>query len=124
MSTDTVASCFFGPFLPVKPHFPVHQLTDQVVIAGDSKNISLEAVGNPPEIDYDWKIPDLARPGHVAINKHVITIYEASRAEAGHYEVTASNSYGDFKTTVAVELQVLYPPRYSTCGGLPGNIGI
>ena len=95
----------------VKPYFSSNQLLDQVVVAGATKNIRLKAIGNPPEIEYSWKLPPAARRSHVQIRNHVITIFEASKAEAGRYEVSAANSYGDFKTTVAVSLQVLFPPK-------------
>lgn len=81
------------------------------VVEGDSKNISLNAVANPPEISYKWIFPAAAADGNrVVQRKSLLTVVKADREDAGNYTVTASNSYGDFNTTVSVLLDVLYPP--------------
>ena len=40
----------------------------------------------------------------------LLTLRGARRTDSGEFTVTARNSYGDFATTVTVELDVRYPP--------------
>ena len=97
-------------FFAVKPTFAPGSLVDYTVIEGETKNLSLLAKGNPPEIQYSWEYPDSVAQSRVKASKHVFILDRAERTDAGNYSVTAINSYGDFKTTVAVKLDVLFPP--------------
>ena len=73
-------------------------------------------MGNPPQIDYSWTFPEGVHSssgpedGRVMQRGPLLTLREARRTDSGEYTVTARNSYGDFATTVTVELDVRYPP--------------
>ncbi len=95
--------------------FSPSSLHTYTVLEGETAELSLKAVGNPPQIKYFWKFP----PGlstnddseRVEKKLHQLVIRDARRTDAGNYSVTAVNSYGDFKTNVSVRLDVLYPPE-------------
>ncbi len=98
----------------VKPMFSQESLGTYTVVEGEPRTISLKAVGNPPEISYSWTIPELARPdlgGRIAQRGHKMVLESTRRTDSGNYTVTAGNSYGDFRTTANVYLDVLYPPE-------------
>lgn len=98
--------------IAVKPQFEPESLGIYTVVEGESKNISLRAVGNPPEIDYSWSVPEsVSSSDRVKKRKHLLTLHDARRSDAGSFDVVASNSYGDFKTRVSVQLDVRYPPE-------------
>ena len=96
------------------------------VVEGEARNVSLRAVANPPEIEYNWSFPPSVvvatsastgyserggyLSGRVRQFKDTVTFTEARRSDSGTYTVTASNSYGDFRTTVSINLDVHYPP--------------
>ena len=100
------------------------------VIEGDTRNISLEAYGNPPQIHYAWSYPSTVTdackdernikntkyhgkesPCRIKASSSVLTIRNAKRTDTGDYSVQASNAHGDFNTLVTVRLNVLYPPK-------------
>jgi hypothetical protein len=96
--------------LSVKPYFLPESLGHYTVIEGDTKNLSLKAFGNPPQIDYSWSYPEDVAAERVIKRQHLLTIADAKRSDAGNYTVTARNSYGDFASTVTVLVDVRYPP--------------
>ena len=99
-----------------KPYFRPESLGRYTVVEGEAKNISLRAMGNPPQIDYSWTFPPGVQSSgsggedRVVQRGHLLTLRDAWRTDSGEYTVTARNSYGDFATTVTVELDVRYPP--------------
>ena len=98
------------------------------VIEGESKNITLEAFGNPPQIHYAWSYPSTVSqeackdekkhninkgrngPCRIKASSSVLTIRDAKRSDSGDYKVHASNAHGDFNTLATIHLNVLYPP--------------
>ena len=98
------------------------------VIEGESKNITLEAFGNPPQIHYAWSYPSTVTqeackdekkhniikgrngPCRIKASSSVLTIRNAKRTDSGDYSVQASNAHGDFNTLATIHLNVLYPP--------------
>ncbi len=79
------------------------------MVEGESTQVSLKARGNPPEMEYSWATAAVD-PAHIATAGHTLTIESAKRSHAGNYSVTATNSYGDFSTTISFHIEVLYPP--------------
>ena len=110
---------YVSPSFPLsdKPYFRPESLGRYTVVEGEAVNISLRAMGNPPQIDYSWTFPPGAPSepagedgGRVLQRGPLLTLSGARRGDSGAYTVTARNSYGDFATTVTVELDVRYPP--------------
>ncbi len=125
-STIKLHASFFFFVFAVKPMFSESSLGTYTVVEGQTREISLQAVGNPPEIEYTWSLPssvavEVAAAAAEATDAdssrvsrrgaYTIVVNRARRTDAGNYTVTAANSYGDFSTTVSVELDVLYPPE-------------
>ena len=120
--------------ISVKPQFTNHSLIRSekglfTVIEGETRNITLEAYGNPPQIHYAWSYPSTVtdackdegrtknpkyqgkgNPCRIKASSSVLTIRNAKRTDSGDYSVQASNAHGDFNTLVVVHLDVLYPP--------------
>ena len=99
------------------------------MIEGETRNITLEAYGNPPQIQYAWSYPstvtDVCKDGskikntkylgkgntcRIKASSSILTIKNAKRTDSGDYAVQAWNAHGDFSTSVTVRLDVLYPP--------------
>ena len=98
------------------------------MIEGESKNITLEAFGNPPQIHYAWSYPSSVTqeackdekkhniikgrngPCRIKASSSVLTIRNAKRTDSGDYSVQASNAHGDFNSLATIHLNVLYPP--------------
>ena len=105
---------------PDKPYFAAGSLQEFTVMEGQTKNMTLHASANPPQIHYSWTFPN-RRPltafegshfhPRISTNDNVMTVARAQRADAGNYTVSAWNSHGDFNSSIVVRLRVLYPPR-------------
>ena len=96
------------------------------MIEGETRNITLEAYGNPPQIHYAWSLPpnitdackDVTQmkiktkhsPCRIKVSSSMLTIRNAKRTDSGEFSVQASNAHGDFNTMVTVHVVVLYPP--------------
>ena len=47
-----------------------------VVVEGDTKNISVNAEGNPPQIQYSWAFPEMAETGSQDFRRRVqVSLY-------------------------------------------------
>ena len=121
----------------VKPQFTNKSLTGPggnrgvfTMIEGESKNITLEAFGNPPQIHYAWSYPSSVTqeackdekkhniikgrngPCRIKASSSVLRIRNAKRSDSGDFSVQASNAHGDFNTLATIHLNVLYPPMW------------
>ena len=97
------------------------------MIEGETRNITLEAYGNPPQIHYAWSLPPNitdackdetqikiksknSQSCRIKVSSSMLTIRNAKRTDSGEFSVQASNAHGDFNTMVTVHVDVLYPP--------------
>ena len=99
------------------------------MIEGETRNITLEAYGNPPQIQYAWSYPSTVTGSckdgsiikaqkyrgkvdacRIKASGSILTIKNSERTDSGDYSVQAWNAHGDFSTSVTVHLDVLYPP--------------
>ncbi|XP_040567753.1 nephrin isoform X1 [Lepeophtheirus salmonis] len=81
------------------------------MVEGETRNISLSAVGNPSEIKYVWDFPsNNFNRSRFIIDGPFLIIQNANRRDAGRYRISASNSYGNFTTSKSVMVNVQYAP--------------
>ena len=93
------------------PKFLDETLGTFTLIEGETKNISLKAIGNPSIIKYDWTFPPGVSEGdHITTYKSTLNLNKVTRNEAGIYKITASNSYGNFTSSEVIQLDIHYPP--------------
>ena len=94
---------------------PAAECQLDILILGDTISC-LETLGSAwftflngtPPFDYTWT----DHQGNVILSEPGLNAPSTvSNLEAGTYQVTATNSYGDFRTTVGIALQVLFPPK-------------
>ena len=104
---------FFPFFLTVKPRFQSKYLKSYTVVEGESLNITLNATGNPPQIEYKWSFPMVANKAKIHTEASKLTLAKTQRSERGNYTILAWNGHGDFNTTVTLFVDVLFAPRYS-----------
>ena len=72
--------------------------------------VGVKNPGNFADVLYVWSLKGDGDSGRVVQRGPLLTLSGARRSDSGAYTVTARNSYGDFATTVTVELDVRYPP--------------
>ena len=83
------------------------------VVEGQSLNVTLNATGNPPQIEYKWNFPPKASASNLRIRAEgpQLIITNAQRSDRGNYTILAWNGHGNFNTTVVIFIDVLYAPR-------------
>ena len=85
------------------------------VVEGQSLNVTLNATGNPPQIEFKWNFPAKTPASSIANRIHVdgaqLIITNAQRSDRGNYTILASNGHGNFNTTVVIFIDVQYAPR-------------
>ena len=95
-----------------KPRFdPSKSNSTYTVIEGETLNISLNASGNPPQIKYKWRLPQMASKTRVSTEGSDLLLMNAQRSERGNYSILAWNGHGNFNTSFHVYIDVLYPPK-------------
>lgn len=92
-----------------KPRFDKASLKSYAVLEGQSVNVTLNATGNPPQIEYKWQLPSQAM--NVRLEGPQLTIGKAQRSHRGNYTIQAWNGHGNFNTTVTIFVDVQYAPR-------------
>ena len=96
----------------VKPWFAEKKLS-YTVVEGQSLNVSLNATGNPPQIEFKWNLPPKTSgtSNRIHVEGPQMIITKAKRSDRGNYTVLAWNGHGNFNTTVVIFIDVQYAPR-------------
>ncbi len=102
----------------VKPRFTSGKLSNTFVVTeGETRNVSMKAEGNPPQISYKWGFPPEAVARSPSFYDRIHTsgpllwLSNTQRTDRGNYTVLAWNGHGNFNTTASIFIDVLYPPR-------------
>jgi hypothetical protein len=105
-----VSKCSSLILIVDKPLFTKESLQTYKVLEGQSFNISLNASGNPPQIEYKWSLP-VANSLEIRAEGPRLRLSKARRSFRGNYTVRAWNGYGNFNTTVTIFVDIQYAPR-------------